>query len=202
TVMNALQKIPPVAISIYGAAGDLTWRKLVPVLYNLYLDSRLPEDFLIIGLDIKKMTRKKFRGHLLEGVNKFSRRGKADNDRWKEFEDHTEYQHGDFTEEASCKRIAETREELDEETEQKVHRPFYLAVPTRFIADISQTRSSSGIADDKEHARLIVEKPFGRDLESAKELNELLTRDFDEHQIYRIDHYLGKETVQNIMVFR
>src|SRR5699024_8862108 len=86
TVMNALQKIPPVAISIYGAAGDLTWRKLVPALYNLYLDNRLPEDFFIIGLDIEKMSRKKFREHLLEGVNKFSRRGKADNDRWKEFE--------------------------------------------------------------------------------------------------------------------
>src|SRR5699024_9407295 len=104
--------------------------------------------------------------------------------------------------EDSCKKIAETIEEFDEETEKKVHRLFYLSVPTRFIADISQTLSSSGIADDKEHARLIVEKPFGRDLESAKKLNELLTRDFDEHQIYRIDHYLGKETVQNIMVFR
>ncbi|HLR25494.1 MAG TPA: glucose-6-phosphate dehydrogenase [Fodinibius sp.] len=200
--MNALQKIPPVAISIYGAAGDLTWRKLVPALYNLYLDNRLPEDFLIIGLDIKKMSRNKFREHLLEGVDKFSRRGKADNDSWKEFEDHIEYQQGDFTEEDSCKKIAETIEEFDEETEKKVHRLFYLSVPTRFIADISQTLSGSGIADDKEHARLIVEKPFGRDLESAKKLNELLTRDFDEHQIYRIDHYLGKETVQNIMVFR
>src|SRR5699024_9383012 len=132
TVMNALQKIPPVAISIYGAAGDLTWRKLVPALYNLYLDSRLPEDFLIIGLDIKKMSRKKFRGHLLEGVNEFSRRGKADNDRWKEFEDHIEYQQGDFTKEDSCKKIAQTIEEFDEETEKKVHRLFYLSVPTRF----------------------------------------------------------------------
>ncbi len=200
--MKSLQEIPPVAVTIYGGAGDLTCRKLIPALYNLYLDERLPDEFLIIGMDIKKMNREKFREHLLQGVNQFSRRGEAEKDVWKEFASHIEYQLGDFTKKESCKELADTIGKFDKETKEKVHRLFYLSVPTRFIDDISQTLSDSGIADDEEHARLIVEKPFGRDLESARELNALLRRGFNEQQIYRIDHFLGKETVQNIMVFR
>jgi len=200
--MHSSKTPDPVILNIFGAAGDLTWRKLVPALYNLYLDEQLPEKFKVIGLDIKEMSEAEFRERMHDGVNHFSRRGKADDETWKAFASKLTYEKADFTDPGTCKMLSDKMSDIEKEWDTQAVRLFYLAVPTRFIEDISKVLGKSGIAKDNERARLVVEKPFGRDLESARALNNLLTENFDEQQIYRIDHYLGKETVQNIMVFR
>lgn len=200
--MQSAKNPEPVIVTIFGAAGDLTWRKLVPALFNLYLDERLPEKFAIIGLDIREMEQDAFKERLLDGVNKFSRRGEADGEAWDEFSKTLHYRKGDFTDSETCSMLAEMIADFEEEWEVKANRLFHLAVPTRFLDNITEVLSRSGIADDEDRARLVIEKPFGHDLESARELNQMLAKNFDECQIYRIDHYLGKETVQNILVFR
>jgi glucose-6-phosphate 1-dehydrogenase len=200
--MSTLDKSTPVLFTIFGAGGDLVWRKLMPAIFDLYLDKHLSEQFTIVGLDIKEMGDDDYKKHLLDGVNKFSRKGKADKKEWKEFADHINYEKLDFTNEKNCKKLSKIVSDLEDEWDDPANRLFYLAVPTRFTDDIAKVLHKSGLADDKDRARLIVEKPFGHDLESARELNNILTRDFEESQIYRIDHYLGKETVQNMLVFR
>ncbi|HKK46431.1 MAG TPA: glucose-6-phosphate dehydrogenase [Balneolaceae bacterium] len=200
--MKKVQDVGPTIITIFGAGGDLTWRKLMPALYNLYLDKRLPEKFAVVGFDIKDMSQDEYRDHLRDGVDKFSRRGKANKSTWDEFISQVTYDKADFTDPEACEKLSRMINDIEEEWEAKANRIFYLAVPTRFIDDISKALEASGVAENAEQARLVVEKPFGRDLESARELNNMLTRNFDEKQIYRIDHFLGKETVQNILVFR
>ncbi|HYW34906.1 MAG TPA: glucose-6-phosphate dehydrogenase [Balneolaceae bacterium] len=200
--MEHIDKDTPIIFTIFGGAGDLTWRKLMPAIYDLYLDGRIPDNFSIIGLDIKEMSDDDFRERLLDGVNKFSRRGKADKEEWKEFASNISFKKTDFTNTESFEKLSVIIKNLEDTWEAKANRLFYLAVPTRFTSVISESLGKSGLADDKERSRLVVEKPFGQDLESAKELNAILNRDFDESQIYRIDHYLGKETVQNMLVFR
>jgi glucose-6-phosphate 1-dehydrogenase len=200
--MSEIDKNTPSVVTIFGAGGDLTWRKLMPAIYNLYLDGRLPEKFAVAGVDIKQMSDDKFKKHLLDGVNKFSRRGKADTKEWKDFASKITYKKADFTDPKSSEELSQMIAGIEKEWDSQTNRLFYLAVPTRFIDAIVKVLHKSELAKDKEQGRLIIEKPFGHDLESAKKLNEIVTRDFDESQIYRIDHYLGKETVQNMLVFR
>jgi glucose-6-phosphate 1-dehydrogenase len=193
----------PTLLVIFGAAGDLTWRKLGPAVYNLFLDEWLPEQFLIIGVDRKEMDEGKFCQHLKDGVDRFSRRGKTDSKTWDSFSTHIcSYISADFKQDVTYTRLAEELRSREEAWGAAANRVFYMATPPAMVSVVTPSLGKAGLADDREHARIVVEKPFGHDLDSARELNGLLTSTFAENQIFRIDHYLGKETVQNILAFR
>ncbi len=192
----------PVVMVIFGAGGDLTWRKLVPALYNLYLDRHLPERFAIVGVARKQIGDDGFRTRLREGVDLFSRRGRPDDDAWGRFASHLSYISGDLTDTATGEALSRRLDELDREWECRADRIFYLAVAPGLMDAAAGYLEQFGICRDCTRDRLVVEKPFGRDLASARELDGRLTSLFAESQIYRIDHYLGKETVQNILAFR
>ncbi len=192
----------PVVMVIFGAGGDLTWRKLVPALYNLFLDHRLPERFAVVGVARQEMDDSAFRKRLREGVDLFSRRGRAIDGNWDDFASRLTYFAGDFTVPATGDLLRERLEEFDREWGVRGDRVFYLAIPPAMIEAAARHLEGLGICKDCSRDRLVVEKPFGRDLASAVDLDRILTSLFDEAQIYRIDHYLGKETVQNILAFR
>lgn len=187
---------------IFGAAGDLTWRKLIPAIYNLFLDKFLHDNFEIIGVDAKSLSIENFKKHLLEGINKFSRSGKAKTADWKKFSNKISYLKADFTSQKTYNELSGLFNKLEKSWGGKSEKVFYFAVNPSFIKIIAEQLGKSKIAKDKECSRIVVEKPFGHDLESAKKLNNILTGIFHENQIYRIDHFLGKETVQNILAFR
>ncbi|MGE5395491.1 MAG: glucose-6-phosphate dehydrogenase [Candidatus Saccharibacteria bacterium] len=189
-------------IVIFGAGGDLTHRKLMPAIYNLYLDGLLPQKFKVLGLDIKDMSDESFRKQLLDGVNNFSRRGKADKSNWQSFAESLNYHKADFTNESTYKMLDSLIRDFEKECESPVVRIFYMAIPPIFIETIARKIGEAKLAHNSQMSRLVVEKPFGHDLQSAKQLNILLDDIFQESQVYRIDHYLGKETVQNILAFR
>lgn len=192
----------PTIIVIFGATGDLTWRKLTPALYNLYIDARLPGQFSIIGVSHKKESDRSFIAHLRDGVDKFSRSGKPKEKTWSAFAKDISYLQGDFAHDSTYVQVAKRITTQEKTWDVKATVIFYLAVPPDVFGGIATAIGKRGLADDRVHARIVVEKPFGRDLSSANELNRLLHGIFDESQIYRIDHYLGKETVQNILAFR
>ncbi len=199
---NQLHPQPSVVV-IFGAGGDLTWRKLVPAFYNLFIDGWLPKEFAIIGLDMKHMEMEELKTHLREGVDEFSRQGKSEAASWQAFTDHIEaFLSGDFSKPPIYDQLVDRLAKFDQQWKTKANHIFYLATPPTLMEPISIQLGKCGLADDREHARIVFEKPFGHDLESACELDQLLNRTFKEKQIYRIDHYLGKETVQNILAFR
>lgn len=198
------RKADPCVMVIFGATGDLTKRKLFPALYHLAKDGFLPENFAVIGVGRQELSTDEFRAQIITDLKEFV--GKDfDNDRIKWFEDRTYYTGGDFDDDESL--FSDIKNLLGEVT--KNHNIpenyfYYLAIPPSLFADVAQKIGKNGL--EKQTAnhwrRFIFEKPFGRDLDSAKELNSSLLEILDEEQIYRIDHYLGKETVQNILVFR
>jgi len=190
------------SIIIFGANGDLCWRKLIPALYNLYLTDNLPEKFFITAIDHGEITAEAYKKRLLEGVNKFSRSGKADKNAWKQFNDRIHYLQGDFTNADLYISLYKSLKEQDQKIGQRLNRLFYFSVSPRFIETIAQELYKNKIATQKETDRIIIEKPFGSSLQTAKKLNAFLLKRFSEKQLYRIDHYLGKETVQNMMAFR
>ncbi len=187
---------------IFGGAGDLTWRKLVPSLFSLFVDKRLAGNFSVIGVDVKELSDEEYRERLREGVGKFSRRASAAPEAWNEFASHLSFLSGDFKDAETYIRLKEILTGLDKTWKRKATNIFYLAVPPALIPPITENVGRGELADDRRKARIIVEKPFGRDLETAQVLNCILSSVFDESQIYRIDHFLGKETVQNILAFR
>ncbi|HEY3417932.1 MAG TPA: glucose-6-phosphate dehydrogenase [Armatimonadota bacterium] len=196
-------QLGPVILAIFGAAGDLTWRKLVPALFNLYLSGLLPEDFAVIGIDIKEMSLDELREHLRQGVDQFSRRGKAQDSDWTAFSTRiADYVVGDFSKPDIFLTVRGKIEELERGWENPAVHIFYQATPPSTVQDIVEQLQHAGLARDGQRARMVLEKPFGWDLASARMLNQMLLKVFEETQIYRIDHYLGKETVQNIMAFR
>ena len=197
--MNAPTSQPAV-VTIFGAAGDLTKRKLMPALYNLFLDKQLPSHFLIIGV-ARRGDEQNFRDYIKEGMTEVSRRGAADPKKWAEFIQHVTYTVGDFTSPKTFTHLAEKIHKF-EETNGQSSRIFYLSTPPAVFGLIADGLGAAGLASDKVNDRIVIEKPFGRDLESSEALNNELLKSFDEKQIYRIDHYLGKETVQNILAFR
>lgn len=187
---------------IFGGTGDLTSRKLLPALYNLYLDGWMPENFKVIGLGRTQQSDDQFRSLLLEDINKFSRRGKAEPGKWKTFAAHINFQVSEINEGKTYQEIAERIKKAGEEWKADPCVVYYLAVAPRFFAPIAENLSKNNLTTNSAKARIVIEKPFGNDLESAMALNKLLNNIFLENQIYRIDHYLGKETVQNILAFR
>jgi glucose-6-phosphate 1-dehydrogenase len=200
--MKAQLRLDPTVLVIFGGAGDLTHRKLVPALYNLYLDKWLPQRFAVIGVDAKPLPEGDYRKYLREGINEFSRRGKADDATVQTFEPQVHYIQADFADDRTYTTLAEKLKSLDEAWNTQANHIFYLAISPRLIEMVAGHLNKAGLAADPKRSRLVIEKPFGHDLASATELNHMLTGLFTESQIYRIDHYLGKETVQNILAFR
>jgi glucose-6-phosphate 1-dehydrogenase len=196
------KKIYTAAITIFGAKGDLTHRKLIPAIYNLFIGNHLPQIFTILCVDFLPASDTAYRDDLLGGINEFSRSGKADEKKWKEFSDQIFYIPGDFLKLDTFSRLKEKLDSFDQENRQRGSRLFYYAVAPKFIEVISDSLYKLKLCHQQKKDRIVVEKPFGTDLDSSKKLNRFLGRRFAESQIYRIDHYLGKETVQNILAFR
>ncbi|MEO8582976.1 MAG: glucose-6-phosphate dehydrogenase [Flavitalea sp.] len=195
-------KSQAIVFIIYGATGDLCSRKLAPALYNLFADNHMPQQFVVIGAGRTPLSDEDFRNRLLEGVNSFSRSGKVDAEKWAAFAAHLFYLSADFKNPASYIPFKNKIEDYQKEWKQHICIIHYLAVAPTLFTVIAENIATISTGALKEHTRIVIEKPFGYDLDSAKSLNKLLTGIFSEDQIYRIDHYLGKETVQNIMAFR
>lgn len=192
----------PAVFIIFGGAGDLAWRKLIPSLFDLHRDGRMPEKFAIIVVDRVSFKEAALRKHYLDGINQFSSKGRAKNSDWKRFAANLTYQEGDFKDAATYQKLGQSCEKLDKKWKSKAGRIFHMAIPPFLFGVIPKMLADAGLNQDRKRASLVVEKPIGHDLASAKELNHLLTESFHESQIFRIDHYLGKETVQNILAFR
>jgi glucose-6-phosphate 1-dehydrogenase len=200
--MTDQEKLDPTILVIFGAGGDLTWRKLVPALYNLCLDNLLPDKFAIFGVDMKGLTVDEFRRHLRQGVDQFSRRGKSSDEEWVTFAPFLNYLPADFNDPKFFELFSGRLQALEKEWGVKANYIFYQATPPAVVRTIVDQLGKAQLNRDRKHARIVLEKPFGRDLSSAHALNLMLGGVFEESQIYRIDHYLGKETVQNILAFR
>jgi len=196
-----LQQSGPMTFVIFGGGGDLAHRKLIPALFNLWLDKWLQEPFQIFCVDGKAADAAAYLQHLRDGIDAFSRQGKATDAQWQIFSARIRYMQADFDDAAKYAALATQLDRLDEGWKTKAIRVFYLSTPPTLVQMIVTHLHQSGLGDCA-HTRLVCEKPFGRDLDSARELNAFLTGQFPESQIYRIDHYLGKETVQNILAFR
>ncbi len=182
--------------------GDLTWRKLAPALYNMLLDQQLPERFAVIGLDLKAGSTDEFRQRLRDGANSFCECGEVEEKTWKKFTANLSYISGDFADPATYAALNKQLKANAEKWDCPANHVFYLATPSGIVEIIVKGIGTARLAQDKQRVRIVVEKPFGHSLASAVDLNAVLTAVFDETQIYRIDHYLGKETVQNILAFR
>lgn len=193
----------PCTVVIFGATGDLTHRKLVPALYNLQRERLLPPGFSVLGVARRDWSDDYFRTTLKDDAEKYSRSG-VQNELWDSFADGISYVRAPFDDPAGYKTLAARLDELDAQRGTAGNRLFYLATPPESYVTIIQQLGAAGLARSPSGGwvRIIVEKPFGRDLESARALDAEVHRVFDEAQVYRIDHYLGKETVQNILVFR
>jgi glucose-6-phosphate 1-dehydrogenase len=195
-------QLEPTILVIFGGRGDLSWRKLAPALYNLLLEQQLPERFAVIGLDMKPENPDEFRLRLRDGANAFCECGGVDEKTWKSFAHNISYISGDFASPATYTALKSQLNDREKKWGNPANHIFYLATPPGIMETIVQGIGNAGLAQDKRGARIVVEKPFGHDLASAVALNGVLTAYFDEAQIYRIDHYLGKETVQNILALR
>jgi glucose-6-phosphate 1-dehydrogenase len=195
-------EVIPAIFVIFGGAGDLTWRKLIPSLFDLHRDGRMPKKFSIIAVDRAPFRDAELRKRLLDGVKRFSRNGKVKSAVWKKFARHVTYQQGDFKDPVTYSKLEKSCAKLDKDWKVKADHIFHMATPPAMFGVIPKLLAGAGLNQDRARARIVVEKPIGHDLRSARELNRVLTESFQESQIFRIDHYLGKETVQNILAFR
>jgi glucose-6-phosphate 1-dehydrogenase len=198
------RSVEPCTIVIFGASGDLTSRKLIPALYHLHEGDLLPKDYRILGFARSEKTDQSWRDELYEALTRFSRTKTLNRERWEAFASRIGYCRGDIEDTASFKQL---KERIGESGAGPLtqHLLFYLAIsPSRFGKAVGQLCHAGLICRDDPQGwqRVVVEKPFGHDLQSARALNHELTRHAHEQQIFRIDHYLGKETVQNILTFR
>jgi glucose-6-phosphate 1-dehydrogenase len=194
--------IEPTILVIFGGAGDLTRRKLLPALYNLYRDKKFSSHFAIFLVDGKKISKGKLFKHLYEGVNLFSKREKISLTDWQAFSQHLYFLQGDFNKRDTYKAVKESYFKLQKKWNKKSRLIFYMATPPALFEEIPKFLCKEGLSQEFEYQRIVIEKPIGFDLESARRINTQLIECFNELQIFRIDHYLGKETVQNILAFR
>jgi len=201
---EGLERLPvhPTSLVIFGATGDLSHRKLVPALYNLAHDGSLPERFNLIGVSRSEKAHEDYRADMREAIQKFSRTP-PDPDVLEKLLENAKYIPGLFDDDAAYAKVASALDEYDQEAGIVFNRVFYLSTAPEFFPVIVEKLGTARL-QHCEHAetRVVIEKPFGRDLASARELNRRVLEVFDESQVFRIDHYLGKETVQNIMAFR
>jgi glucose-6-phosphate 1-dehydrogenase len=193
----------PCSVVIFGATGDLTHRKLVPALYNLAASGELPPAVTVVGFARREKTDEEFRTELEEAARKHSRQTVRD-DLWKGFAQSIFYHRGEFHDIAAYESLAQRLDKFDQERGTRGNRLFYLAVSPDQFESILKNLKAVGLnkARAESWARVVVEKPFGRDLATARELNRIVSNSFSEDQTYRIDHFLGKETAQNILVLR
>ena len=204
---EARKALEPCSIIIFGASGDLTSRKLIPALYHLCKEKQMPPDFRIIGFARREKSDDSWRGELRAGLEEFSRTKPIDEQVWKDFSQHIFYCRGDFTEAEAFKALA-VRLDSFGSAPLKENLLFYLATSPSQFGEVVEQLHTAGLLKKSEGnggagwQRIVVEKPFGHDLDSAHQLNRELTRYAGESQVFRIDHYLGKETVQNILMFR
>lgn len=193
----------PLALVIFGATGDLAHRKLIPALYSLATAKMLPQQVAIVGFGRSERSLEQFRQGLHDAVSESGTR--IDERQWAGFAKTISYFRGQYDDEQAFSGLAEALKRIDDETGTENHRLFYLATPPNVYTDIVRNLGVSGLNKPNREqgwTRLIVEKPFGRDLETAQRLDKVIHQEFEESQVFRIDHYLGKETVQNIFVLR
>jgi glucose-6-phosphate 1-dehydrogenase len=190
----------PCAMVLFGASGDLTKRKLVPALYNLVKAKLLPKAFAVMGVSFDDLSQDQFRDQVTSFLHVEDRGTEA----WEWFTQRLYYQRGDFADPATYSTLASRLIEVDRQHNTGTNCLFYLATAPRYFAPIVQHLGQAGLSNQENDRwrRVVIEKPFGHDLDSAKALNRDIKAVLAENQIYRIDHYLGKETVQNILVFR
>ncbi len=202
--MNRINSnLEPAAIVIFGASGDLTQRKLVPALHTLACGGFLSKATQVVGVARSPLSNAVFRDRLYEGVVQYSRSSPGICELWPRFAGRHSYLMGGYDDPETYRRLAERLAQLDAEVGTQGNCLFYLATPPVLYPIIIEQLGRAGLKHgDRGWARIIIEKPFGHDLESARQLNERVHAVFDEGQVYRIDHYLGKETVQNILTFR
>lgn len=196
---------PPTVVVIFGASGDLTARKLIPAVYNLAHDNLLPADFHLVGFGRKPIPDDDFRGLAVGAIREFSRR-ELDAAVWARVAARTTYVAGGYDERAAFDRLAAHIEAIERGLGRDLQCLFYISTPPSVFAPILELLGASGLAERHVHgplhSKVVIEKPFGRDLASARELNRVIGSVFEERQVYRIDHYLGKETVQDLLVQR
>jgi glucose-6-phosphate 1-dehydrogenase len=194
---------PPAAIVIFGASGDLTQRKLVPALHTLACGGLLSKATRVVGVARSTLSDAAFRDRLYEGVVQYSRSSPGICEMWPRFAGRHSYLTGGYDDPETYRHLAERLEQLDAEAGTQGNCLFYMAIPPVLSPVIIEQLGQAGLnRSDRGWVRIIIEKPFGHDLESARQLNDQVHAVFKESQVYRIDHYLGKETVQNILTFR
>ncbi|HJY81753.1 MAG TPA: glucose-6-phosphate dehydrogenase, partial [Candidatus Binatia bacterium] len=193
----------PCVMTIFGASGDLTKRKLIPALYNLARENFLSKEFAIVGFARRAMTSETFREKITQDIKEFAT-GQFDPDLWHWFVRRLYYVIGDLQDSNAYQKLRDLLAQIDKDHGTRGNYFYYLATAPEFFAPVVQQLGAAGLLheDNGQWRRVIIEKPFGHDLDSARALNQEIRVALSERQIYRIDHYLGKETVQNILVFR
>jgi len=187
---------------LFGATGDLARRKLFPALFSLYKEGKLAEDFAVVGLARRPRTNEQFRADVYESIGEFCRYKADDKELWNKFAEHFVYMSLDINNVDGFRELNNLTKQLDAKFGIPGNRLFYLALAPELFGPVSFNLRDGGLLESQGWKRLVIEKPFGYDLESARKLNEQLSQVFKEEEIYRIDHYLGKEMVQNIQVIR
>lgn len=199
------QMAQPCTLVIFGGGGDLAHRKLLPAMYNQALDGALPANFAVLGVSLEGMDDVSYREFARDGIERFSRQPLSPG-HWRDFERALHFQQGSFDDPEMYVRLKQRLAEIEPAFGIPGNRVFYLAIPPALIETCVENLNAAGLVNpvggNYPFSRIVVEKPIGRDLESARQINNVLGANFDESQIYRIDHYLGKETVQNILVMR
>jgi glucose-6-phosphate 1-dehydrogenase len=197
-----LERPDPQVLVVFGASGDLAKKKILPALYNLFVEDYLPSHYAVVGFSYSDWSDDDFRTHARDAVAEFSR-SELDADAWKRFAPSLSFVPGKFDDPAAMRALAGKLADADANVGTDGGRLYYLATPPAFFPVIAtQLGAMPGGPGDPDRTRIVVEKPFGHDLATARELNEVIHKVFEERQVFRIDHYLGKETVQNLMVFR
>ena len=195
----------PCAVILFGASGDLAKRKVIPALFDLAAHNSLGSRYAIVGFARTPMNDDSFRSALGDAAKTMSELGDVDPAKWNDFASNLFYSPGDYSDQQAYAQLAKRIAELDAQKNLGGNRLFYLSTPPEVYPDIVEQLGRAGLsrpANPKSWVRIIIEKPFGRDLATAKELNEIVHNVFEEQQVYRIDHYLGKDTVQNLLVLR
>jgi glucose-6-phosphate 1-dehydrogenase len=198
-----LERVPdPCLVVIFGATGDLSHRKIFPAFYNIRRAGLLPVETSIVGYSRRPYTDEAFVTEMHEAVREHSH-NPVEKALWDDFAQMIHYQQGDFGDPASYERLAERLDQIDVAAGCRGNRLFYLATPPSAYEEIVANLGRVGLAQRPgAWSRIVIEKPFGHDLESGRHLNDAVMSVFDESQVYRIDHYLGKDTVRNLLVFR
>src|SRR5271168_5193747 len=197
--------VEPCTVVLFGASGDLAKRKVIPAMFDLAIHKALGARYGIIGFSRTAMTDESFRATIGEAAKTISEVGPIDPQQWSEFAANLYYSTGEYGKPESYANLAKRIKEISEAHKLGGNRLFYLSTPPEVYKDIIEQLGAAGLAkpcSDNAWVRIIIEKPFGRDLASAKELNKIVLNVFEEKQVYRIDHYLGKDTVQNLLVLR